>query len=920
MQTFDSKNLWAKSDPYHPLYKHMLDVGAVAACLVKRCGSIPGLDDNLTILLAALHDIGKADPFFQNKDQSQIDQLAACGLHLPEERMRFRHERRSADEVKAWLEGLGTARKSAAAISSAINGHHGNFKSGFGNNEYWAEDDEVRQGLVEKWKSLRAALRDRMVEVIHPSPITPPALQNHSAAGMKLAGLIIFADWIASNDDLYRWTDAELLSITEPAAYYAATRQRAQQLVDKMGLVIPPASATEAGLDFAELFPANPTPRRTQKVLIDRARNGLPAGLLIVEAPMGEGKTEAAIYASECWKAAGLTTGAYFALPTMATSNQLHSRYAAFLQQRYKGRTVPRLIHGMAWLMEDDLPTINFRLYAGPDAAQDRAAAQTAQEWFRGSKRAILASEGVGTVDQVLQGALNVKFGALRLFALSGRTLIIDEVHAYDEYMTTLMEILLRWCRTLAVPVILLSATLSARQKARLINAYRYPDTHEEDMPKEEDTEDPATVPYPLVTLVPADRDSVELLSPEPSSENRSVKVVAHPGLYSDHAAIANLAAKQAGQGGCISVIVNTVTDAQLVYAAIKRMELADVETILYHARFCAEDRGAIEAAILSRFGPVSKHRPAKAIVIATQVLEQSLDCDFDLCISQLCPIDLLLQRIGRLHRHSRVRPTAHSEPVVHVLLPDNATLESEKFDQRPYARARMLATAAVLAQTQEFKLPQDFRFLIESVYAEEPQHSDMFDPASAESAAERLSRQQHTSNQRASQVSIQLPIVRHFVQGDIDCSYNAAEEQQDGSYLRPSTREGSSSVQVLVLHDEELLNNFQSPTIPEMKALMMRKVSLPAWWLKDVIPAIDGSLEKQEEGWLRGHTLLITTDRVWLGEDAKGNQVRIADCPNIGLVRSVDDGLTDNAQEGEQILVCPELNISMFVKRSAND
>jgi len=465
-----SRQLWAKSYPddpnrSHPLWCHLLDVAVVCEALLPRFGGVPSLPGTSLLYLVALHDIGKADARFQGKAPA----LVPLGVPPASEGdcRGFRHEARSAEWITSSLtaQPWGWGKAAARVVAQATRGHHGDFSAGSQTGANYNESEWP-------WMSFYGTMRDELATLVAGAlGVQPDARQRFtdaSAEGIKLAGLIVLADWIASNPETYRYPALYPKDppYQEPDAYLAAARTEAQRAVRRLELDAAPAAPAAGRQGFTDIWPGLKAfpPRPSQQALQDAVQGaGVPPGLAIIEAPMGEGKTEAALYLAACWG----RPGAYIALPTQATGNQMHRRYARFLRERDPDGPPPRLVHGMAWLQDDVVPDAVSRT----DGEDDRERLRS-REWFASAKRALLAQDGVGTVDQVLMAALNVKHGFLRLLGLTTKTLIIDEVHAYDVYMTTLMQTLLRWCRALDVPVILLSATLSQAQKVALAEAY----------------------------------------------------------------------------------------------------------------------------------------------------------------------------------------------------------------------------------------------------------------------------------------------------------------------------------------------------------------------------------------------------------------------------------------------------------------
>ncbi|MBV9467680.1 MAG: CRISPR-associated endonuclease Cas3'', partial [Abitibacteriaceae bacterium] len=355
--------LWAKSDPYHPLWCHLLDVAAVAKALLPRFGPLEEMPTEWACYLCALHDIGKADPWFQNKDATLAEALAQLGLKLPERldttsssMLRFRHEARSQGWLLDYLPAQHGWGKSAARVAvHAINGHHGNFGA-----DCYKESDWPVQYAT--WNPMREQLAQLVWDALQPPPYAPQKFDHAGALGVTLSGLIILADWIASNDSVYPYSD--LHGHDDPKAYFAAAQAQARAVVHKMKLDTPAARQLAPQPRFGDVWPdLADSPRPSQSALESEVLAGraMP-GLAIIEAQMGEGKTEGAIYLSECWNAQRGVQGIYFGLPTQATSNQMHGRYAKYLRVRRPGAS-PRLVHGMAWLVDDVAPATTAQTY-----------------------------------------------------------------------------------------------------------------------------------------------------------------------------------------------------------------------------------------------------------------------------------------------------------------------------------------------------------------------------------------------------------------------------------------------------------------------------------------------------------------------------------------------------------------------------
>lgn len=546
-----------------------------------------------------------------------------------------------------------------------------------------------------------------------------------------------------------------------------------------------------------------------------------PPALLIIEAPTGEGKTEAAWYLADRWLWANQQRGVYVAMPTQATSNQMLGRIKAFIEQRYPGqRTNLILMHGDAnW--SNDMHQL--QLAAINEQGHDTVMAHA---WFLPKKRGLLAPFAVGTVDQALLAVLQTPHFFVRLFGLSHKTVIFDEIHAYDSYMNVLFQQLLRWLAAMGTSVILLSATLPAKTRRQLITAYTgqafeqrvtYPAI------TWAKTHSAGAVPQGVISLTPSQPRTVTLTWLEPTPD----------------ALVAEL--RQSLQaGGCTAIICNTVKRAQEIFILLREAKLTpEDDLILFHARFPFNLRTRVEQKVLDRFGKVGP-RPQRAIVVATQVIEQSLDLDFDLLISDLAPIDLILQRLGRLHRHQHVcRPTLLRAPRLVIVqpLPDG---EIPQFgaDRLVYAPYILLRSFLALQSKATLNIPADVQPLIEAVYDDEISY-DSLPPAWQQALAEAQARlkEEMAKQEFVAQGNLILPPNHEDL---LRQKSRCLEEDQPELHatLQALTRMTRPTVTLVCLHQtssglaldprgEELVDLMTPPDSETARALAECKVSL---------------------------------------------------------------------------------------------
>ena len=572
-----------------------------------------------------------------------------------------------------------------------------------------------------EWADLRTEVLQALADVFKPEA-APTKREMNGPEFMLLAGLTSFADWIGSNTDWFKF--GEPAATQDLTGWFAGRVGCAQRALDALGWQ-PRLPLLARRTAFAEAIGFAPRP--LQEATANALAEASTPPILLIEAPMGEGKTEAAWYAHlELQRRFG-HRGLYIAMPTQATGNALFERTLSFLRARGAERVLDlQLVHGGAALSESFLALRLAPVYddgGKSDGEECSESTVRASEWFTHKKRALLSEYGVGTVDQALLPILPVRHHFVRLWGLANRVVVFDEIHAYDAYTGTLLLHLVHWLHALGSSVILLSATLPPGFRRALAGRLgtALPD---------------GEAPYPRLTLFAPGSVSQRHFGADATRRLR-VRVQA---IGSTLPELHDAVWSRLVDGGMGLVLVNTVQRAQDLYRLLPEGErllergqpvgkrLPDgTEVYLFHARYPADRRQQRERRALDTFGKPTgggEPRSGRKILIATQVAEQSLDLDFDLIATDLAPIDLLLQRAGRLWRHRRdQRPLAEPLLLIAGLAGDDpGDFGRPLWWNEVYAEARLLQTWCLLSDDANGTcvLPDDIDVWVRRVYEDE--------------------------------------------------------------------------------------------------------------------------------------------------------------------------------------------------------
>lgn len=860
---------------YHPLVCHLLDVAAVGFALWERSlGEATrallqeglGLANNDAAMrwvafLAGAHDLGKASPLFQSMDPGAAARLPGLGIPGRQRQGSASHGSVTAAFLPALLEQRGVEPTLAQRLAAVTGGHHGRFANGTAAKDIRNGRGSIlhERGKRAEWDAIRSSLIAALADACE-LPSTPPT-QLTNAAALALAGFITTADWIgsmSSGPGQRGYFDYRPDGPADLTAYRAHARRQAERALEAEHWRLPQLSGSRT---ISALFPRITALRPLQSVTeTEVAPSADSPGLVVIEAPMGEGKTEAAVHILDSWAGRGGLRGAYVAMPTMATSNQMYDRFLEYIRDRFKGtgideRVPVMLAHGHASLREGlqrlDNVTVPQDTY---DDEEGRPHAGIA-DWFTYRKRGLLAPYGVGTIDQALMSVLQVRHNFVRLFGLAGKPVLIDEVHAYDTYMTTLLERLLEWLAALRSPVVLLSATLPAVRRAALLAAYQRglgAGTAAATL----------SAPYPRVTWLAGGQ--VRERHIETSDRARALHLTA---IGDDVEDVARLLRERLADGGCAAVICNTVRRAQETFTRLRELMPEWANNIsLFHARFVYEDRARIEEQALARFGPPGKsERPDRAILVATQVIEQSLDVDFDVMVSDPAPIDLLLQRSGRLQRHDGHPRPAGDRPVLHIRwAPGTATAPAFDSGTRAvYADYILLRTWDALRGRPAIAIPGDVQELVDRVYADPAgedaeQVPEGIDGERWARALTSLRDELRADETDASGVRVPPPW------RDVELGlYTAKQLLEDdpsvhAAFQAMTRRTGPTASLVLLHHDDPAAAVNAEPDREETKRLLMRSVSVSTAGLVHTLQKLAVPGQWQRNAWLRDHRLLV--------------------------------------------------------------
>lgn len=749
-----ARSFWAKSGDsgcWLSVVQHLMDAADVAGLLFddylsehhRRLMASVWRGDRAKarasfVFLAGVHDAGKVDIRFACQRQNLAELIRHQGLVVLRkrdypERSFLPHGLVSQFALQEEIAAGGGDGSRALQWAILVGVHHGRYpdagavyvaRQQYRTQEGSREDDprwgQARSEIL-RWMAARSGF-----PLIAPGSALP---ELPIVVASAYASALVIADWLASNEDYFPLRPRPLdetgkLSIEGyPELTADQQRDRVRRAWKRAGFPSPlriPATHTGEAADFYRHrfgWPASYRPTEAQRAAVEIARREDP-DLMIVEAPPGSGKTELAFAAAEVLMRARGLQGVFVALPTQATTNAMFERVTAWLTSILGDEPQKlgiQLAHGKNSLNESFAKLLERGKSPLEVHDDEEDLGLHASRWMGQRWRSTLSPVVVGTIDQVLLAALKSRHVLVRHLGLMGKVVVIDEVHAADEYMETYLEAALTWLGMYGIPVVLLSATLPPVRRLALLSAYRRGRGSSGVSAESVD----GMIGYPAISTVSATGVRVHEIQGEAEVPKRII-----PTSLGSPQEIAELLDRELADGGCAVVIRNTVREAQETYEAVKSVFGREQVTLL-HSRFLAAERAARDRRMLELFGKDSLQRPVRHVVVATQVIEQSLDVDFDLMLTDPAPMDLVLQRIGRLHRHERDgRPRGLSDARCLVIVEDTNTVPwtYSRGTDYVYARYAVLRTLGIIADRGEMLVrePFDYAELTTLAYADD--------------------------------------------------------------------------------------------------------------------------------------------------------------------------------------------------------
>lgn len=806
--------------------------------------------------LAYVHDIGKATPYFQKDAWNALGDRDCdhpqynLGSVLPATKKMLHHSTMGAAILKEFGFDDG--------IVVIVGSHHGRWRA------------SVTSDYFEDYETFLTGVEDEEDEGIHEDLFSPVwekiVTEGLREAGLKkdeipqlkrtaqilLTGFLNMADWLASDTKYF-----PLFAIQTNQD--EVLKDRFKNAKEKFQITEPWKSHAYISdeEDFEQVFSF--PPRSVQKNVIELLDEIDGPGLMIIEAPMGCGKTEAALYAVRSLAFRGDCGGMFFGLPTIATTNGILGRIYNWAQNEADdGKLSMQLVHGKTMFNEE------YQSLKQKDFESEKL---VVSDWMEKRKLRLCPNFVIGTIDSLLQSVLKHNHVMMDHIGMAGKVIVLDEIHSYDAYTNQYLTRCLEWLGWYRSPVILLSATLTPSLRKELIDAYTL--GYKNLVSEEDINQKLADLSYPLVTFVSSKGiHTAKGIEQQPSKEIQIKQL-------EDWTSVTDAVQSRLQNGGCVGIIVNTVRKAQELYTQLKPLEKEGFKIKLFHSYFTDGDRESRESAILPILGKPENPQKVcpqrdKLIAIGTQVLEQSLDIDFDWMITQICPVDLLFQRIGRLHRHQRKHPESFENPECWIVGTDCQNLDSGT--RRIYSDWLLEKTIKVMHGRNSLILPSDIPVLIREVYEDKTIENDFEQQAKNEYTKIAQTKKQNAEAWRLASPFPELKNMKELLSRMTDLKGNSG------------VRDCGISIEVILIatdyreiaytSEKEEISLLETPDYSGAKKLLRSKVKLPSMLSEYHFQSVLEELERKTEEccgqWLRNKLiygeLILPLDLDWKG------------------------------------------------------
>lgn len=716
-------------------------LSCVLNLLGKYCDTSKENLFNYILFNVATHDVGKINPVFQYKINND-DAIEKFNIK------NFRHEAYSIiyfTDFWAKKNFNGQLKKISIFTSEQ---HHGSRNRNI--------DTDIK---MEAKKKLSESY-DFLTHFYNKYPFCDFSIKDNAMSIVQLVilGVVMISDWLASMSN-------EILPNIDVENEHEINTEL-QKIIKRSGFVN--QNQIDKEMTFEEILNVpNAILHPIQAKLVEVSEKLKKSNMIIIEDIMGGGKTEAAFYCVS--KMCSDNSGMVYALPTMATSNAMFERVSNFLEPDRK----VVLLHSMREIIKNDtMPNMV--------KTQDEELLELNDFLNQSSRRGLFNQFVVCTIDQLVSSVLKNKYAPIKLISLIGKTVILDEVHSYDCYTSTIIEEFLEWCGVLDIKVILLSATLTKTKRKSFLRAYS-----NYTIPENINLSDS----YPLITALL--NEGVKEWGVKTSySKTYQIKTL---NILNNSLKIVKEIEKKHNEYPEWNIVyfTNTVANGQEITEILMNMGYENV--ILIHSKFTLNDRLKKEKDCLEYFGKKMEKRRKGYIVITTQVIECSLDVDFDYLFTDIAPQDILYQRGGREHRFKLPYRTGSFIPMT-VFLPEEKRSYGTSL---LYDKAILDATSDYLKEHSFITLPNDIRKSIETVYS----------PLNTKEWQKRIIDEKVESN------SAKITCISHPLSSDNKLLYIGNDDFDDNGNEFFSIRKNNENFRCLILNNNQpavKLNNIK--------------------------------------------------------------------------------------------------------------